>query len=48
MWRNRDGDMGRDIIRQGWNSNMVSVETGISDMTELEESRSGVGLEVQS
>ena len=36
MGRNRDRDTSRDMVCQGWNSDMESVENGISDM-EMEE-----------
>ena len=36
------------MMRQGQNSDTESVENGVSDVTGLGESWSGVGLEVQS
>ena len=33
---NRDRDTGRDIICRGWNSDMESMEKGVSDVTEME------------
>ena len=45
---NRDRDTGRGVICQGQNSDTESVENGVSNVMEMEESGSGVGLEVQS
>ena len=35
------------MIRQGRNSDMESMEDSVSDMTAMEESASGAGLEAQ-
>ena len=48
MWRNRDGDIGRDVIHQGQNSDTESVKSGISIMMGNGQSGSRVGPKVWS
>ena len=45
---NQVGDMGRDMIYQGWNSDTESVEDSVSDVMGMGESGSRVGLKVWS
>ena len=44
IWGKCVGDMGRDVIRRGRNSNTESMEDGVSDVMGMGENGSGVDM----